>query len=233
MSTRTKEVPVAVVTAPASRTSKIGKVLAGAIAAIALLAAVGHFGIHLLPSIHNPFGTKTVDRTKPALMQSLSDLSRYDAATANFQVIVDTEKDAKFTPSIIRGERTVYLAVGSVDASVDFSSLDERSIQMSDDRRSVTVNLPAPTLSEPHLDLKQSEVVSRQRGLLDRLGSIFSSTPTSEHPYQVAASAKMADAANNSDLRNRAEQNTRTMLQHMLGALGFTSVTVNFAPNPA
>jgi hypothetical protein len=207
--------------------------MAGALAVLALLAVVsGKFG-DLVPSLHNPFGTKTVDRSQPALLKSLEDLSRYQAASANFQVIVDSEKDAKFTPSVIRGERTVFVAAGSVDASVDFSALDERSIQMSDDRRSVTISLPAPTVSPPHIDPKQSQVVSRQRGLLDRLGSVFSDTPTSDRPLLVAAENKMQAAANASDLRTRAEQNTRHMLEGMLRSLGFTSVTVSFAPNPA
>jgi hypothetical protein len=43
----------------------------------------------------------------------------------------------------------------------------------------------------------------------------------------------MATAAAATDIRARAEQNTRHMLESMLGSLGFTNVTVDFAPNPA
>ncbi len=211
--------------------SRFGKFMAGGLVVLALLVAAGKVG-DLLPSIPNPFGSRTVDRSQPALLESLEDLSRYQAATANLQVIVDTEKDAKFVPAIIRGERTVFVAAGTVDASVDFSALDERSIQVSEDRRSVTITLPAPALSPPRIDPKQSQVVSRQRGLLDRLGSVFSDTPTSDRPLLLAAEQKMAAAANQSDLRARAEQNTRSMLEGMLRALGYTDVTVTFAPNP-
>ena len=70
----------------------------------------------------------------------MEDLSNYQAAAGNFQVLVDTEKDAKFLPSVIRGERTTYSAAGSVDASVDFSNLDAQSIVVSEDRRSVTIS---------------------------------------------------------------------------------------------
>ena len=224
--------PVAVLLPQSRSKLGFGKLVGGALVVLAVLVAAGRF-TNLLPSFHSPFGTKTVDRTQPALLESLQDVSRYQAATANFQVIVDTEKDAKYVPQVIRGERTVYVAAGSVDASVDFSTLDERSIQVSPDRRSVTVNLPAPALSQPHIDPKASQVVSRQRGLLDRLGSVFSDTPTSDRPYLLAAEQKMQAAANDSDLRARAEQNTRSMLQGMLRALGYNSVTVNFAPNPA
>ena len=80
-----------------------------------------------------------------------------------------------------------------------------RSVVVSEDRRSVTISLPPPTLSAPHLDLDQSQVVSRDRGLLDRLGSVFSDTPTGERELQLAAQEKMRAAAAASDLSARAE----------------------------
>ncbi len=212
--------------------SRSGWVVVGAIAVCGLLAFTGALG-KLLPSIPNPFSSRTVDRTQPALLQAMEDLSEYHAAAGNFQVLVDTEKDAKFLPSIIRGERTTYSAAGSVDASVDFSDLDAQSIVVSEDRRSVTISLPAPTLGEPQLDLENSMVVSRDRGLLDRLGSVFSDSPTGERQLQLAAVEKMRAAAAASDLAGRAEQNTRQMLEALLGNLGFTSVTVTFLPSPA
>jgi len=208
-----------------------GLVIAGVVV-VALLAGAGRFG-DLLPSLPNPFGSDTVDRTQPALLQSLADLHEYHAATGNFQVIVDTEKDTRFVPSFVRGERTVFVAGGSVDAVVDFSQLDERSIQVSPDRTSVTVVLPAPTIADPTVDTENSRVVSRDRGVLDRIGSAFSDNPTSERPLMLAAEEKMRAAAAESDLRAKAEDNTRRMLEGMLGALGFTSVDVSFSPSPA
>jgi hypothetical protein len=212
--------------------SRSGWVVVGALVVCGLLAVTGTLG-NLLPSIPNPFSSREVDRTQPALLEAMEDLSDYHAAAGNFQVLVDTEKDAKFLPSIIRGERTVYAAAGTVDATVNFANLDPQSIVVSEDRRSVTVNLPPPTLSDPHLDLDKSQVVTRDRGLLDRLGSVFSDSPTGERELQLAAEQKLREAAAASGLPARAEENTRRMLQSLLGSLGFTSVTVNFVPSPA
>jgi hypothetical protein len=212
--------------------SRSGWVVVGAIAVCGILAVTGTLG-SLLPNIPNPFSSRTIDRTQPALLQAMEDLSEYHAAAGNFQVLVDSERDAKWLPSVIRGERTVYSAAGSVDASVDFSRLESGAIVVSEDRRSVTVSLPPPTLGEPVLDLDNSMVVSRDRGLLDRLGSVFSDSPTGERALQVAAQDKMRAAAAASDLPTRAEENTRKMLESLLGSLGFTSVTVTFVPNPA
>lgn len=224
-----KEVPVVMVAATRNR---FGRLVLGVFVAVALVAVgTGRIG-DLLPSIPNPFGSETVDRSQPPLLESLVDLSEYHAASANFQVIVDSERDARFLPSFIRGERTVYVAGGSVDASVDFSRLGEQSV-VSDDRRSVTITLPSPTLSSPRVDPGQSRVVSRDRGVLDRIGSALSDNPTSEQPLVLAAEEKMRDAAGSSDLRPKAEHNTRQMLEDLLGSLGYTNVTVNFAASPA
>jgi len=220
------------VTVVVARPSRLRGLAVAGLLVLAILAGAGTLG-NFLPSLPNPFSTKTVDRTQPALLQSLADLSEYHAATGNFQVIVDTEKDARFVPSFIKGERTVYVAGGSVDAVVDFSRLDGRSIQVSADRTSVTVVLPAPTVAEATVDPAASRVVSRDRGLLDRVGSAFSDNPTSEKPLMLAAQGKMRDAAAESGLRAKAEENTRQMLKGMLGALGYTNVNVSFSPSPA
>jgi hypothetical protein len=230
---RTREVPVTVLARPA-RQGWGRSVAVGLVVALAVLLGVGRLGLgHLLPSLPNPFGSKTVDRSQPSLLKSLDDLSRYEAATANLSVIVDTEKDARFLPSFIKGERTVFVAAGSVDATVDFSGLGPRAITVSPDRRSVAISLPAPRLSEARVDPRQSHVASRDRGLLDRLGSALSDAPGSDRQLYLLAQQRMATAAAATDIRARAEQNTRHMLESMLGSLGVTNVTVDFAPNPA
>lgn len=48
----------------------------------------------------------------------------------------------------------------------------------------------------------------------------------------MLAEKKIAEAAQASDLLNRADQNTKAMLQGMLSGLGFDKVTVAFADQP-
>ena len=47
-----------------------------ALVAVALFAGAGKLG-SFLPDLPNPFQSDTVDRTQPALLQSLADLSEY------------------------------------------------------------------------------------------------------------------------------------------------------------
>lgn len=197
-----------------------------AVAGVVLLGA-GRL-VDLLPSLHNPFTTETVDRTQPAVLKAVEDLSRYEAASGTFQVIVDLEEDARFLPDFIRGEHTLFVAGGTVDAYVDFSRLGTDAIVVSPDGEEVTVHLPRATLSGAHVDSEASRVVSRQRGLLDRLGGIFSDNPTGERQLYLLAEEKLEAAARAGGVRARAEKNTRAMLEGMLRSLGFERVTVTF-----
>ncbi len=201
---------------------------------VVLLLGVGVTKLgDLLPSFGNPFATDSVDRSQPALLEAIEDLSEYRAATGQFQVIMDVEDDTRFVPSFIRGERTVFLAGGTVDASVDFAGLATDAIEVSDDGTSVTVRLPPARLSQPRIDPERSYVVDRERGLLDRAGSVFSDNPTSERDLYLLAEEKLSAAAAEADLVERAEANTRTMLESMLGSLGYSEVTVIFEDDPA
>ena len=184
----------------------------------------------LIPDLDNPFTTETVDRTGPAVLQSIRDLEEYRAASGHFEVIVDVERDTRFIPSEIKGERVLFVAVGNVDAGVDFSGLDQDAIEVSDDRRSVTLELPPATFHDPELDLERSYVYDRDRGAIDRIGSIFDDDPgVGEDLYRLAEEKLAAGARDRSGLLDRAERNTRQMLEGLLRSLGFTDVEVTFA----
>jgi hypothetical protein len=202
-------------------------VLAGVAAGFLILLALLP---SLLPSL-NPFREETKDRSGPVLQKSLRNLSQYRAASANLQVVVDIERDAKLLPSFIKGERTLMVAAGSVDAAVDFSQLGKRgsALRVSEDRLSVAITLPAATLTEPRLDPDRTRVFDRDRGLVDRVGDLFADNPGDEQPLYQLATRKLAEAARSDpELRRRAEQNTRAMLEGMMRGLGFERVTVRF-----
>lgn len=195
---------------------------------VALLAA-GWLLAGAIPSL-NPFHTETVDRSPPAVLKSISKLSEYRAASAHLEQIVDIEEDAKYLPSFLKGSKTLLVAAGSVDAVVDFSQVKGDAVVVSKDRRSATITLPAPRLSKPQLDLARSRVYDRDRGLLDRVESVFEDSPTEDRTLLVLAERKLAAAAAaDRGVLTAAEANTRAMLTQLLRGLGFTRVTVRFA----
>jgi hypothetical protein len=195
------------------------------------LAALAVIAVLLVIGPLNPFGTDTKDRSQPVLIKSLENLSDYHAATANMQVVVDVEEDARLLPSFIKGERTLFVAAGTVDAAVDFRGLakDPDAVKVSDDRRSVTLTLPAPKLLEPQLDPDRSRVYDRDRGVLDRLEDAVSDRPGDEQPlYQLAEEKLAGAAAEDPRLLQTAERNTRAMLEGLLRGLGFENIKIDF-----
>ena len=195
--------------------------------AVVALLFVSH-SLGLLPGFSNPFGARTTDRSQPVVLKSIQDLSRYEAATANLQVVIDLETDAKFIPSVVFGARTLFVAAGTVDAYVDFAGLDSGAVTVSADRRSVRVLLPRPALEKPNLDQDRSYVFAQQRGIVNRFQSFLNGDGNQlQRLYQVAEQ-KLANAARGSELAARAEGNTRTMLTGLFSSLGFKSVTITF-----
>ncbi|MCX4885761.1 DUF4230 domain-containing protein [Streptomyces sp. NBC_00847] len=203
---------------------------AKAVSAVVLVLVVFFAGIRLsvLPGLKDLFGTQTHDRSGPALLQSIQDMSRYDAASGNFQVVVDLEKDTKFLPDAIRGSRTLYIGAGTVDAYVDLGKVGKDDVTVNGDRTSATLRLPHAALGKPALDPDRSYAVSKQRGLLDRLGDLFSDNPNGEQAVQKLAVRHIGDAAKDSELTKRAETNTTGMLDGLLRSLGFKEVRVSY-----
>jgi hypothetical protein len=204
--------------------------LTGILAVIVVLVLFGWVK-DLLPNWGNPFTERTVDRSRPAVLKAVSNLGEYHASSGHFEVVVDVEKDTRFVPSFLKGERDLFVAVGSVDAVVDFGQLDEGDVTVSRDRRRAELRLPHARFDEVHVDPKRSYVYDRNRGILDRVRSVFGDDANNDRKLYVLSERKLRHAAgDNSGLLRRAEQNTRLMLQGMLRSLGFATVTVRFGP---
>ncbi|MEV5408339.1 DUF4230 domain-containing protein [Thermopolyspora sp. NPDC052614] len=201
------------------------RLLAGLLVVAVLLVV----GVRLTWSWLNPFAETTIDRSPPVLLQSIQNLSRFEAASGTFQVIVDLEKDAAFLPDAIKGSRTLFVGVGSVDAYVDFSRLASDALMVSADGETVTVRIPHAQLEKTNIDNRRSYVYAHERGLLDRVQEFMSSSPQNQQELYVLAEKKIAEAAAASDLRARADQNTRAMLEGMLKSLGFTTVIIQWS----
>lgn len=199
-----------------------------AVFVIVLGLVSGFFGLPSWLSLKNPFTERRVERAHPAILDELISVSEYTAAAGTFSVLVDVERDVRFMPAVLAGERAKMLAVGSVEAVVDFSGMTEGDINVGTTGRDVTVTLPQPDLSDVMIDHSATEVIDRDRGVLDRIGGMFTDSPTTDRDLLIAAERQLADAASTSELLTMGEDNTRTMLDGLLGDLGYDDVTVVF-----
>ena len=195
----------------------------GGVIVVALFLVAGAIGFNLLP-----FQTTEKDHSPPPILTELRQLSDFHAAQAEFEVIIDQEDDVRFMPQVIAGERVQFVAVGTVDAVIDLSAVSADAVRFDPETNRAVVFLPRPTIEEPVLDLEQSHVMNRDRGLVNRVGGIFTDNPTSENDLMQAAQAKMADAAAQTGLVAMAEQQAEELFEPMIRNLGVEYVEVRF-----
>lgn len=200
-------------------------VLVALVAIVVALVALG-------AALFDPFGSETVDRSGPSLLERMRSLEEFTAAEATFVQDIDIESDARFLPDFLKGERVVALVTGEVRATVDFGELDEDAVVVSDDGASIVLTLPEPVLQDAEIDEAGTRVISRQRGLIDRIEDVFSSNPFDDSEVYEAAESKLNEAAADSDLAETARRNTEDWLQTFLSAAGFEEIEVNWRDTP-
>jgi len=212
-----------------ARSPRVGS-LAGIVvaAAAAGVLIVVLSAVHLLPQLRTPFAETTTVRSEPVILQSITDLSRYEAASGSFEVVVDLTRRASLLPSFLEGSETLFIGEGTDVAFVDFSGLKSQAIQVSADRTSVTVTLPKAQLEPAALNVSLSYVYAQQQGLFNRIGNFFSGNPNSQQQVYILAQQKIQTAAQQSPLLAEAQKNTEGMLDGMLSSLGFQHITVTF-----
>lgn len=191
---------------------------------VCLMVSIGHL---------NPFATHVSERNDAVVLTKVHDLARFEAASGRFTTMVDQERTSEVLPSWVSGERDVLAAEGTVEATVDFAQLPESAIERSADGKHATVHLPAPVLSEPRLDPAATRLISRDRGVIDRLGDAVGSGANAPiDDLEQRAADKVAAAAEQSDLRDRARANTEKFLRDTLRSTGVEDVTVVFDATP-
>lgn len=208
--------------------SRASGFLLGTAFAFALLIACAALAL----AVFNPFGTQTVDRSGPSVIEQVLELEEFTAAEAEFVQDVDIESDTRFVPSFIAGERVVAMTSGTVAATVDFSALDEDNVAVSPDGNTISLNLPEPVLQDADIDESATRIVSRQRGVVDRVGDMVASNPFDDSELYEAAEQKLNDAAAEADLESTAKQNTTDWLETFLGAAGFERVIISWSEAP-
>src|SRR5215468_1747005 len=142
-----------------ARSPRVGSLagIAVAVAAAGVLIVVLS-AVHLLPQLRNPFAQTTTVRSEPVILKSIAELSRYEAASGSFEVVVDLTQRTSLIPSFLEGSETLFIGQGTDIAFVDFSQLKSHAITMNADRTSVAVTLPKPQLQPAALDVSQSYV---------------------------------------------------------------------------
>lgn len=108
---------------------------------------------------------------------------------------------------MIAGRGTPFGAAGTVNTYVDLCGLEDADLYLSEEGNAVTVRLPEPQLGKANLDQDRPCVFMQDRGVVDRTADAIE-TPRHTQFYQLAET-KLAAAAEVSELRRQAAENTK------------------------
>ena len=157
-----------------------------------------------------------VDLSRPAVVHRIQQLQRLETVVYSMDKIVVGQREGKILPDFLVGDRLLLLAQGQVVAGVDFSQLQLTDVSL--DRKTIRVRLPAAEIFFTRLDSQNTRVYSRETGLLVPVD------PTLETEVRQQAEQQLHDAALQDGILNTAQQNARTTLAGLLKGLGFESV---------
>src|SRR4249919_2602685 len=175
------------------RMPRVGGIVAAIVAVLVLILVLS--AVHLLPQLRNPFAETTTVRSQPVILKSITNLSRYEAASGSFEVVVDLTKRNGILPSFLGGSETLFVGQGTDIAFVDFSRLKSQAITMNANRTAVTITLPKAQLEPAVLNVSQSYVYAQQQGLFNRIGNFFTGNPNAQQQVYVLAQQQIQAAA--------------------------------------
>jgi hypothetical protein len=152
------------------------------------------------------------------IVREIRDLSRLETASFEFEKVITAETKQDVLWGAL-GESMVFVAHGKVFAGVDFAKMAEADLQVYDPV-TVYVHLPEAEIFAdiPMLDNERSYVADRDTGILTR------ADPTLETQVRQEAEKAIREAADESEILDRANNNAREYMISFLRGLGFENI---------
>lgn len=153
------------------------------------------------------------------IVREINDLARLETASYELEKVITADSGQDGLLEFFVGESMVFVANGKVFAGVDLSTMTPEDLVVVDPD-TVMVRLPAAVIFDdiPVLDNEKSYVADRDTGLLTQADE--------ELETRVRQSAEQAirEAAQGSDILDRANFNAQEYMAGFLEGLGFTEV---------
>ena len=200
---------------PPGKAARIGVFVAGFLSAALLLFVISYFGglaAWLQRALH-------LGIDQPAIVQRIQRLQRLESVKYTLEKVVTGERESRFLPQSIAGEKMLMIVHGEVFAGVDLSKLKSSDVQVHG--KQVRITLPPAEVFSTRLDNNQTKVYSRETGLL------VAADPNLESEVRAEAERQLLQAALIDGILTTASANARGTVSALVQALGFTDVEVN------
>jgi hypothetical protein len=151
------------------------------------------------------------------IVTEIQDLARLETASYSFEKIIRAERGDQRLLWGALGESLIFVAHGDAVAGVDLSKMSRSDLQVVDPE-TVMIYLPEAEIFHVRLDNQKSYVADRDTGVLVR------ADPQLESQVRGTAEDELMLAAEESDIRARAQTNAEAYMESFLRGLGFTNV---------
>lgn len=194
------------------RGSLVGPFLRGFLVA-SLLAAGAWWGVRRFGP-----GWFRLDMSRPSVVRQVQQLQRLETVVFGMDKIVAGERESRYFPAFLVGERLLLIVYGEVTAGVDLAGLQTDALTV--DGKTVRLELPQAAVFSTRVDNDRTRVYSRETGLFSRVDPDFESEVRREAEEQIR------QAALDNGILDVAAANARITLTSFLHGLGFEQVEV-------
>ena len=191
----------------------IGFLLGFTIAALLGLLAWFAFG--------SDSGKPRIDASRPTVVSQIHKLQRLETVVFGMDKIVVGERESKYLPKFLAGDRLLLVVFGEVTAGIDLGRVQMSDVEVDPEGPTIRLTLPAPEIFSTRLDNERTRVYSRETGLFSRVD------PDLETDVRREAERQVRQAAVEGGILDTAKGNARSTLTSFLQGLGFAQVTVD------
>lgn len=198
-----------------------GTTLALALVIVVLSIALGvgltRFG-QQLPLLGPLFEDEPAQTTTgTVVVEGIQDLNQLTTLRWRGFVFITKENGGSALERLFTGEAVRLVAVGDVEAGVDFADLGGDDVRVNG--KTVTIRLPEPEVLSVSLDEDETRVYDRDFGLLN----LRPDDDLAEEARGVAVE-RLEEAAREDDVLGRAQNNAEDNIRAFVTSLGFEEV---------
>ena len=158
----------------------------------------------------------SIDTSRPTIVRQIQQLQRLETVVFGLDKIVAGEKESRYLPSFLAGDRLLLIVFGEVIAGVDLGRIQSSDVTAAGG--TIQMTIPAPEIFTTRVDNDRTRVYSRVTGLFSRVD------PNLESEVRREAERQVRQTALDNGIMKVATENARATMTSFLRGLGFEQI---------